>query len=167
MNSRPEDYKDVGMPALVPTSPGVGSADSPTGDKSSVAPSKGAQLRKEDYLMAQANQNIPRVPVIGTDGAPRMPTKPRRARTWIQNGRAIKKWSKLGIFYVQLIEETERNFQPIALGVDPGTKWGGIAVVSKNQILQTGMLIHGKGISKKMGRRRQQRRNSGGISLSG
>ncbi|MFQ5981196.1 MAG: RRXRR domain-containing protein [Candidatus Heimdallarchaeota archaeon] len=159
MNSRPEDYKDVGMPALVPTSPGVGSADSPRGDKSSVAPSKGAQLRKEDYLLAQANQNTARVPVIGPAGKPLMPTKPSRARKWMQQGIAVGKWSKLGIFYVELITEARKKTQPVALGVDPGSKFGGVAIVSQQQVLQTGMLIHSNAIPKKMEQRRHQRRN--------
>jgi hypothetical protein len=88
-----------------------------------------------------------------------MPTKPSRARKWLQQGKAFKKWSKLGIFYVQMTEETQKKTQPIALGVDPGSKFGGVAAVSKQQVLQTGMLIHAKRISQKMERRHQQRKN--------
>ncbi|MEI6443041.1 MAG: RRXRR domain-containing protein [Nostocales cyanobacterium ELA583] len=34
-----------------------------------------------------------------------MPTKPSRARRWIKDGKAIGKFDKLGIFYVQLLAE--------------------------------------------------------------
>jgi hypothetical protein len=46
-----------------------------------------------------------RVPVISVDNVPLMPTKPSRARRWIKEGKAIGKFNKLGIFYVQLIAE--------------------------------------------------------------
>ena len=44
-----------------------------------------------------------RVPVISVDNMPLMPTKPSRARRWIKDGKAIGKFDKLGIFYVQLL----------------------------------------------------------------
>ncbi|MDB9315330.1 RRXRR domain-containing protein, partial [Spirulina sp. CS-785/01] len=46
-----------------------------------------------------------RIPVVSKDGQPLMPTKPSRARKWVESGRAVGKWSDLGIYYVQLLEE--------------------------------------------------------------
>jgi len=102
-------------------------------------------------------QNL-RVPVVGKDGKPRMPTKPSRARRWIKQGKAVPKWSKLGIFYVQLTVDAGDGMQDIVLGLDPGSKFDGIAVVSKREVLQTGMLELPEGIAKKMEKRRRQRR---------
>ncbi|RLG56745.1 MAG: hypothetical protein DRN88_03795 [Candidatus Hydrothermarchaeota archaeon] len=100
----------------------------------------------------------PRVPVVGKDGKPRMPTKASRARRWIKQGKATPKWNKLGIFYVQLTADVGEETQDVVLGLDPGSKFDGVAVVSKREVLQTGMLELPKGIAKKIKQRRQQRR---------
>lgn len=72
-----------------------------------------------------------RVPVQNLDGTPAMPTKPSRARRWVRDGKAIGKWSDAGIYYVQLVvEPSAQNVQPIALGIDPGKSYSGIAVQS-------------------------------------
>ncbi len=56
-----------------------------------------------------------RVPVLSTEGKPLMPTKPSRARRWIKEGKAIKKFNKLGQFYVQLlVEPLNSKTQPIS-----------------------------------------------------
>jgi hypothetical protein len=100
-----------------------------------------------------------RVPVVGKDGKPLMPTKTSRARRWIKEGKALPKWSKLGIFYVQLTVDSGTNTQDIGLGLDPGSKFDGIAVVSRKEVLQTGMTELPQGICKKMEQRKNQRRN--------
>ena len=100
-----------------------------------------------------------RVPVVGNDGTPRMPTKASRARRWIAQGKAVAKWSKLGLFYVQLTQEAGCHNQDIGLGLDPGSKYDGIAIVSKKEVLQTGMTKLPQGITKKLQQRRNQRRN--------
>ncbi|NJP10052.1 MAG: hypothetical protein HC866_11705 [Leptolyngbyaceae cyanobacterium RU_5_1] len=72
-----------------------------------------------------------RVPVQHQDGSPAMPTKPSRARRWVRDGKAIGKWSDTGIYYVQLVNEpSDHKTQPIALGIDPGKSYSGIAVQS-------------------------------------
>lgn len=76
----------------------------------------------------------PRVPVVGKDGKPRMPTKASRARRWIKQGKATPKWNKLGIFYVQLTADVGEETQDVVLGLDPGSKSDGVAVVSKRSI---------------------------------
>jgi len=101
----------------------------------------------------------PRVPVVSVDGKPLMPTKASRARRWIKEGKAIPKWSKLGIFYVQLTKPAGTNTQEITLGLDPGSKFDGIALVSKKHVLLTGMIELPQHIAKKLEQRRIARRN--------
>lgn len=72
-----------------------------------------------------------RVPVQNPDGTPAMPTKPSRARRWVRDGKAVGKWSDVGIYYIQLIvEPSGRTVQPVVLGIDPGKSYSGIAIQS-------------------------------------
>ena len=102
----------------------------------------------------------PRVPVLAPDGEPLMPTKASRARRWIREGKAVPVMTKLGIFAVQLIEEPSgRAKQPIVAGIDPGSKYTGIAVVSKKAVLCGYNLELSDYIKKRMDKRRERRRN--------
>ena len=77
-----------------------------------------------------------RIPVKNPDGTPAMPTKSSRARKMIKEGKAIGKRTKTGIFYVQLlVEPSGKNKQDIAVILDPGSRYSGIAVVSKKAVL--------------------------------
>lgn len=76
-------------------------------------------------------QKTTRVPVVGYDDKPRMPTTPARARKWIKIGKAIPKRNKLGVFYVQLTQDSGDNVQPIITGVDRGKCFTGIAFQSQ------------------------------------
>ncbi len=68
------------------------------------------------------------VPVVDQEQRPLMPTTPSRARRWIRSGKATHFW-KGGVFCVRLNREPSlRLRQPIALGVDPGSKREGIVV---------------------------------------
>lgn len=70
------------------------------------------------------------VPVMGPDQQPLMPTTPARARRWIKSGRATPFW-KGGLFCIRLNDEpSAREVQPIAVGIDPGSKREGYSVVS-------------------------------------
>lgn len=72
-----------------------------------------------------------RIPVQNPDSTPAMPTKPSRARRWIRDGKAIGKWSDLKIYYVQLIiEPSNKNIQPIAIGIGRGYTWVGKVIVT-------------------------------------
>jgi len=72
-----------------------------------------------------------RVAVQNPDGTPAMPTKPSRARRWERAGKAVRKWSDLGICYFQLINEPSgRVIQPIVVGADSGKLYAGIAAQS-------------------------------------
>lgn len=99
-----------------------------------------------------------RVPVVGIDGKPLMPTTPQRARRLLVNGLAEKHWNKLGQFYIQLLKPTNTTMQSICLTVDPGSKWDGIALVSNRQVLTCGMLILPNGIVERLEKRRVSRK---------
>ncbi|HID27159.1 MAG TPA: hypothetical protein EYP22_04935 [Methanosarcinales archaeon] len=60
------------------------------------------------YSAKLAPNNILRVPVVSKEGKPLMPTKASRARKWIKSGKAVKRWSKTGLFYIQLQVEPSR-----------------------------------------------------------
>ncbi|MHC5936933.1 RRXRR domain-containing protein [Nostoc sp.] len=78
-----------------------------------------------------------RVPVISADNISLMPTKPSRARRWIKTGKAIAKFNKLGIFYVQLIVDPSGvQTQEIVIGLDRGKMFSGVAVQSQKYTLQ-------------------------------
>lgn len=70
------------------------------------------------------------VPVVDQDQRPLMPTTPARAKRWIKSGKATHFW-KGGIFCVRLNgEPSARAIQPLAVGVDPGSKREGYSVLS-------------------------------------
>src|SRR5260370_10106127 len=59
-----------------------------------------------------------------------MPTTPARARKWMKSRKATGFW-KGGIFCVRLnVEPSARETQPIAVGIDPGSKREGYSVLS-------------------------------------
>ena len=68
------------------------------------------------------------VPVLDSDGEPLAPTRPSRARRWLETGKARKAWLS-GHFAVQLIELANNNTPDVALNIDPGYKTTGLAVV--------------------------------------
>ncbi|MEH2380369.1 MAG: RRXRR domain-containing protein [Nostoc sp.] len=71
------------------------------------------------------------VPVVDQNNRPLMPTTPSRAKRWIKSGKATPFFKK-GIFCVRLNQEpSNRNTQPIAVGIDPGSKREGFTVKSK------------------------------------
>jgi RRXRR protein len=70
------------------------------------------------------------VPVLDHSQEPLMPTTPSRARRWIKSGKATAFW-KGGIFCVRLnVEPSAREIQPIAVGIDPGSKREGYSIIS-------------------------------------
>src|SRR5260221_1445701 len=70
------------------------------------------------------------VPVVDQERTSLMPTTPARARRWIRSGKATHFW-KGGLFCVRLnVEPSAREQQPIAVGIDPGSKREGIVVAS-------------------------------------
>ena len=83
-----------------------------------------------------------RVPVISKDGQPLMPTKCSKARKLVQDGKAVGKFNKLGVYYIQLtFEPSGKEVQPVVVGLDPGKKYGGIGVQSSKFTLFTAHLF--------------------------
>ena len=71
------------------------------------------------------------VPVLDSENRPLMPTTPSRAKRWIKSGKATPFWKK-GVFCVRLnIEPSNTHRQPIAVGIDPGSKREAFTVKSK------------------------------------
>lgn len=86
------------------------------------------------------NNQVSRIPVIGRDGKPLMPTTPSRARKWIKSGKAIGKRNNVGVFYVHLLcEPSGYETQKIVVGTDRGKAFTGIAFQTK---LATIALFH-------------------------
>ena len=83
-----------------------------------------------------------RIPVVDKDHKPLMPTTPARARKWIVAGKAVKRWSDCGQFYVQLtVEPSGTTTQDIVVGIDPGKLYSGVGVQSTKFTLYTAHLI--------------------------
>lgn len=61
------------------------------------------------------------VSVISKTGKPLMPCHPARARELVRKGKAVRRFRR-GLFYIQLTEREDGNTQPIAVGIDPGSK---------------------------------------------
>lgn len=68
------------------------------------------------------------VPVLSADGKPLMPCHPARARELVRKGRAVRRFRK-GFFYIQLLDRTDGEVQPVACGIDPGSKWEAFSIV--------------------------------------
>lgn len=68
-----------------------------------------------------------RIPVVDTNHQPLMPTTPARARKWVESGKAVKRWSDCGQFYVQLQvepsgkEKEEDDYQKYQMGLSDFT----------------------------------------------
>lgn len=68
------------------------------------------------------------VPVLDSNQRPLMPTTSARADKWVKSGKATPFFRK-GIFCVRLnVEPSARNLQPVAVGIDPGSKREGYTV---------------------------------------
>ncbi len=71
-----------------------------------------------------------------------MPTTPARARKWLSSGKAIKRWSYCGQFYVELtVEPSGYAAQDIVVGLDTGKKYSGIGIQSARFTLYTAHLV--------------------------
>lgn len=109
-----------------------------------------------------------RVAVVSQSGKPLMPTKPSRARRWVRDGLAVKKWSDLGLFYVQLIEQPSgEKTQPIAIGIDPGKHYSGVGVQSsKVTLFMAHLVLPFQSIKDRMEQRRMMRRGRRGRRIN-
>jgi hypothetical protein len=58
-----------------------------------------------------------------------MPCPTWRANELLRRGRAVRRFSK-GIFYIRLLDRKDGAVQPVACGIDPGSKYEGFTVKS-------------------------------------
>lgn len=101
-----------------------------------------------------------RVPVVSYNNKPLMPAKSSRARRWIKQGKAVGKWSDIGIYYVQLLTPSEEETQPIVVGVDPGKSYAGIGVQSvKFTLVRFHLILPFGRVKQRMEQRRMLRRS--------
>ncbi len=109
-----------------------------------------------------------RVPVLNPDGSPAMPCKASRARRLVRDSKAVGKRNKLGIYYIQLIDEPSgRNKQPISAGIDPGKYYSGIGLQSSKFTLFTAHLfLPFETVKKRMEQRRMMRRSRRGRRIN-
>ena len=97
-----------------------------------------------------------------------MPTKPSKARRLVRDGKAVGKRNKLGIYYIELVDEpSSRETQPISCGLDPGKKYAGIGVQSSKFTLFTAHLfLPFETVKKRMEQRRIRRRSRRGRRIN-
>lgn len=69
------------------------------------------------------------VPVVSSSGKALMPCHPARARKLVRSGRALRRFSK-GLFCIHLCDRADGATQPVACGIDPGSKKEGLTVKS-------------------------------------
>lgn len=102
-----------------------------------------------------------RIPVVSKDGRPLMPCCPAKARKLLSSGKAEPRWSKLGLFYIQLKIDVKSEYngggQSFVLAHDPGSKFDGMALGWKFVQLRF-MLVLPQKVPGKMRNRRELRR---------
>ena len=108
------------------------------------------------------------VPVLDRDGAPLAPTRPSRARRWLETSKAVR-CRKHGRFAVQLVnhQADDCTVPKMTLGIDPGVQRTGMAVTIQNQEgskVVAAVEIHHRGgqITQAMTKRRSHRNNRRG-----
>lgn len=99
-----------------------------------------------------------RVPVVSIDGQPLMPTTPAHARIMLKDQVARPRRNKLGLFYIQMQIPVGTETQPMALAIDPGARYDGIAVASHLQVEFSGQVNLPDDTHKRVSTRRNLRR---------
>jgi len=99
-----------------------------------------------------------RVPVVDVEGKQLMPCTPVRARLLLKRGKAVARWSKLGIFYIRLKYAVEPKNQILTVGVDPGSKYEAVSVVGRKDTVLNIMLEAVDWVKRALEQRRRMRR---------
>lgn len=104
--------------------------------------------------------------VVANDGQPLMPTN-RYGKVYrmLRSGMAIV--VKKCPFTIQLQYESERNVQPVALGIDAGSKHVGVSATTKAKVLYESDVELRGDIVKLLATRRQLRRSRRSRWISG
>ncbi len=102
---------------------------------------------------------MPSVPVVDKNQSPLMPTTATKARRLIKAGQATPFWNK-GVFCIRLNYVPQRVYsQPIAVGVDPGSKREGFSVKSEAHTYLNIQTTTPDWVSQKLAERANLRRN--------
>ncbi len=105
------------------------------------------------------------VPVLDSEQQPLMPTTPARARRWIKSGKATTFWQG-GLFCVRLnVEPSARAGQPLAVGIDPGSKKEGLVVASAAHTYLNIQADARTGVKEAVKQKRQMRRTRRGRKI--
>jgi 5-methylcytosine-specific restriction endonuclease McrA len=95
--------------------------------------------------------------VLSKTGKPLMPTTPRRARIWLNTGRA--RIVNREPFTIQLRFATANYTQSVTVGVDTGSQTAGIAATTNGEVVYQAEVHLRTDITGKLRQRRQYRRN--------
>lgn len=106
--------------------------------------------------MAQMKEKANLVFVLDIEGNPLMPTHPARARKLLKQGKAKVKQTKP--FVIQLTYDSERNVQPVTLGIDSGYLHIGFSAITEKRELICGELKMLVGMSERIAERASYRR---------
>jgi hypothetical protein len=101
------------------------------------------------------------ISVVSAGGNPLMPCRPRKARKLLERDLAEKRWTRLGVFHLRLKFEPKSELnrgQQLCLAEDTGSKWDGLAVVSRNGVSTCAMLVLPSRIAQKLEQRGDMRR---------
>lgn len=101
-----------------------------------------------------------RIFVLSYLGIPLTPCKPHKARKLLIGGVAKVVWNKFGLFGIQMLVQTREETPKVVLGIDTGTKFEGLSVVSEteNNLNVMWKLPNKRAIANKLEERRQLRR---------
>ena len=88
-----------------------------------------------------------------------MPTTPCRCRKLLRSGVAQKRWSKGGIFYIQMLVPVGEEAQEMCLAIDPGSAFDGYTVSGTQEVALQGMAVLPSQVHRRMETRRMLRRN--------
>ncbi|MFP4413509.1 MAG: RRXRR domain-containing protein [Coleofasciculus sp.] len=96
------------------------------------------------------------------------PTKPSRVPRWVKEGKAVGKWSDLGVYYVQLTTPpSAEEVQPITVGIDPGKSYSGVGIQSaKCTLVQLHLILPFGRVKKRMETRAMLRRGRRGRRIN-
>jgi hypothetical protein len=101
------------------------------------------------------------VPVLSSTGQRLMPCHAARAREIVRKGRAIRRFDR-GLFYIQLLDRESGDTQPIAVGIDPGSKKEAYTIKSESHTylnIQADAVTWVKQAEEQSTRMRRTRRN--------
>lgn len=117
-------------------------------------------LSGREYNLSNREAVCSRVFVLGVDGNPLTPCKPKRARLLMKQRKAEPIWNKFGKFGIKMLKETKNETSEIILGIDNGTKFEGYSIICDNTNNFNIMLKlpDKKKLVKKLDERRRMRR---------